>query len=240
MVRYRGGIMIGCNGLPSFTDDKGEHIFERILLIMCLNVIPEERRDPELLDKMYPEVPAIINWMLQGLHRLLDNNYKFSKSASSENATKDYRSQLDTVYRFIQEGEICSDISRRELPYRVYYTITRNPDDQVLKRDFYQCYEQWCNSSEIDVTPIKKKNLNQRLEALGCQVDRRGTVGDSRGVYTIRGMKCINEITGDNRAPTKEEIADFLKKKCPQKSPQTDEKSPQEGFTPQIESTPFD
>ena len=220
MVRFRGGIMVGCNGLPSFTDDKGTHVFERLLLIMCTNVIPEEKRDAELLDKMRPEIPAITNWFIEGLHRLIENGYKFTRSKAAEDAIREYRNQLDTVYRFITEGTLLP--TNIHDPENWHYVITRNRADQVSKKDFYTNYVDWCNSAEIDVTPVKQKNLVQRLESLGLEVDRRGTVGERRGIYTIRGLKLINDITGDNRMPTPEEAADFRTKKSaesPQKSP---------------------
>ena len=177
MVRYRGGILIGCNGLPSFTDDKGSHIFERILLIMCTNVIPEEKRDSTLLDKMIPEIPAITNWFLAGLQRLIKNEYKFTKSDRSVKALHEYREQLDSVYRFIHEYE--SDGER--------FVITKDRSDQIAKSTFYDEYERWCLDN--DLRAVKKKNIDQRLEALGLEVDPKGNTKDRRGIYTIRGLK---------------------------------------------------
>lgn len=177
MVRYRGGILIGCNGLPSFVDDKGSHIFERILLIMCTNVIPEEKRDSTLLDKMKPEIPSITNWFLAGLQRLIKNGYKFTKSERSEKALHEYREQLDSVYRFIHEYE--SDGNR--------FVITKNRGDQIAKSTFYDEYERWCLDN--DLRAVKKKNIDQRLEALGLEVDPKGNTKDRRGIYTIRGLK---------------------------------------------------
>ena len=210
MVRFRGGIMVGCNGLPSFTDDKGEHIFERLLLIMCTNVIPEEKRDAKLLDKMRPEIPAIINWFLEGLQRLIQNGYKFTRSAAAEEAVKEYRQRLDSVYRFISEWNGTITIggdpvnSNRDCIER--FVITKNRMDQYPKKSFYDAYTEWCNDSEIDLTPIKRKNLNQRLEALGLEVDPRGVYGNQHGIYTIRGIKreyvpldeVDNRLTFDN------------------------------------------
>ena len=183
-VRYRGGIMIGCNGLPSFSDDKGEHIFQRLLLIMCTNVIPEEKRDSMLLDKMKREAPAIINWFLEGLHRLIDNGLTFTRSEASEKAIHEYREQLDSVYRFIHEY--------REGDF--HYVITKDRADQVTKSDFYNAYEQWCGTSDNELRPVRKKNINQRLEMLGCVIDPKGNAGDRRGVYTIRGMKWTEDF----------------------------------------------
>ena len=177
MVRYRGGILIGCNGLPSFTDDKGSHIFERILLIMCTNVIPEEKRDSTLLDKMIPEIPAITKWFLAGLQRLIKNGYKFTKSDRSVKALHEYREQLDSVYRFIHEYE--SDGER--------FVITKDRSDQIAKSTFYDEYERWCLDN--DLRAVKKKNIDQRLEGLGLEVDPKGNTKDRRGIYTIRGLK---------------------------------------------------
>ena len=223
MVRFRGGIMVGCNGLPSFTDDKGEHIFERLLLLMCTNVIPEEKRDAALLDRMKPEIPAITNWFLEGLQRLIQNGFKFTHSQSSEDALKEYRSRLDTVYRFITEGVILpSSVSEFLGGSNWHYVITKNRSDQVSKRDFYSNYDSWCRDPEIDVTPVRQKNLRQRLESLGLEVDRKGTVGSRKGIYTIRGLKLINNITGDGREPTKEEVAEYrhrLELECPPECP---------------------
>lgn len=177
MVRFRGGIMVGCNGLPSFTDDKGSHVFERLLLIMCTNVIPYEKRDSMLLDKIKPEIPAIINWFLEGLQRLIENGYKFTKSKATEKALHEYREQLDSVYRFIHEYE--SDGN--------HFVITNNRSDQIAKSTFYDEYERWCADNELRA--VKKKNIDQRLEALGLEIDPKGNTKDRRGIYTIRGLK---------------------------------------------------
>ena len=191
MVRYRGGIMVGCNGLPSFTDDKGEHVFERLLLIMCTNVIPEEKRDSMLLDKIKPEIPAIINWFMEGLRRLIGNGYKFTRSKSAEDAVKEYRQRLDSVYRFINEWEGKITIGNEQYGDIEHFEITKNRADQYPKKTFYDCYAAWCEDPEIDLTPIKKKNLNQRLETLGLEVDPHGVYKDRHGIYTIRGLKIV-------------------------------------------------
>ncbi|MFR1062307.1 MAG: DUF5906 domain-containing protein [Enterocloster sp.] len=34
---YPGGIVIACNNLPGFADDKGSHIFERLCIVPCIN-----------------------------------------------------------------------------------------------------------------------------------------------------------------------------------------------------------
>ena len=194
MVRFRGGIIVACNGLPSFTDDKGSHIFERLLLLTCTNVIPEEKRDALLLDKMRPELPAITNWFLEGLKRLIGNGYKFTKSESAAEAAEEYRKRLDSVYRYLMLDDCVEYWFESGSPGLfankrpgLHWEITRNRSDQVAKGDFYEMYVGWCRSE--DITPVKSKNLDERLRSLGLEVDRKGFVPGRTGIYTIRGLR---------------------------------------------------
>ena len=112
----------------------------------------------------------------------MSQGYKFTKSEATEKALHEYREQLDSVYRFIHEFRIGGE----------HFVITKDRADQVSKNTFYTQYENWCNDDETDLTPVKKKNLNQRLEAMGLEVDPRGNTQTQRGVYTIRGLAWKN------------------------------------------------
>ncbi|MCP1110327.1 hypothetical protein [Ohessyouella blattaphilus] len=96
MPQVPGAIAIACNNLPSFTDDKGGHIFERLIIMPCEHVIPTDKRDSFILDKMLKEKSAILNWFLEGLERLRGNEYKLTKARACEEAGKAY---MDTQVR---------------------------------------------------------------------------------------------------------------------------------------------
>lgn len=168
--RFPGGIIIACNNLPTFSDDKGGHLFERLCVIPCINVIEESRRDSELLDKMLEERNAIFNWFLEGLQRLIDNKYKLTKSRACELALSEYRARLDTVYRYLSEG----------------YIITGNRVDMVSKPDFEERYMQWCNDNGF--LNVNKQNIKDRMEANGCPADKANFQG-RRGVMVYRNLK---------------------------------------------------
>ena len=110
--RYDGGIIIACNNLPTFTDDKGGHLFERLCIVPCTNTIEKERRDAFLLDKMLKEKDAIFNWFLEGTHRLIGNNFKVTTSEACEKARDEYRERMDTVYRYLSEFYIVTGNQR--------------------------------------------------------------------------------------------------------------------------------
>lgn len=148
---FKGGIFMACNDLPCFVDDKGGHVFERITLIKCTNVIPEEKRDALLKDKILKEVNGIFRWGLIGLHRLIANNYKFTHSDSCDLAMAEYRNTIDTLYAYIDEK--CE--------------ITDNPKDRIDKTEFEAAYESWCHLNQRKA--VHKRNIPSRMEELGIQ-----------------------------------------------------------------------
>ena len=168
--RFTGGIIIACNNLPTFSDDKGGHLFERLCIVPCTNTIEQGRRDGEILDKILKERNAIFNWFLEGLHRLVDNHYILTKAQSCESATREYRGKMDTVFRYLSE----------------FYTVTGNKEDMVSKPDFEADYIRWCNENEYN--NVNRQNIKDRMEANGCPVGK-ANLGDKRGVMVYRNLK---------------------------------------------------
>lgn len=48
------------NRLPKFGGDDGEWVYNRIIQVECNNVIPLEKQDKHLLDKLYAERVGIV------------------------------------------------------------------------------------------------------------------------------------------------------------------------------------
>lgn len=168
--KYSGAIVFACNNLPSFRDDKGGHIFERLRVVPCINTIEQERRDSALLDKMLKERNAIFNWFLEGLHRLIDNNYKVTKSEACEIAMNEYRNKMDTVHRYLSE----------------FYIITGDKADMISKPDFESAYTAWCLFN--DFNPVNKQNISERMEANGCPAEK-ARFENKAGVMVYRNLK---------------------------------------------------
>ena len=150
---FKGALVMGCNALPTFTDDKGGHLFDRLLIIPCEHIVPESGRDVGILDKILLERSGIINWFLEGLHRLRDNGFVFSDCTAVEKANELYRAERDTVFRYI-----CK-----------YYVITKNPADRVKRSGFNEGYYRFCYNEGMDKSvQVQKKNLSARMQAEGC------------------------------------------------------------------------
>ena len=146
---FSGGVIISCNDLPKFVDDKGEHLFKRLLIIPLTNVIPEGKRDPELLSKMLAERNGIFMWGLQGLHRLIGNNYNFTSCQACEDIMTQYRGESDTLFAFLNAN----------------YVMTNNRQDRVKKIDLYNQYVAWCTKTER--TSLSRASTYKRADKNG-------------------------------------------------------------------------
>lgn len=146
---FKGGILVACNNLPCFTDDKGGHIFERMIIVPCTNVIPANKRNKNLTNELLEEADGIFMWFLEGLHRLIDNNLTFSESNAIAKTVNEFRNNIDTLYHYISEN----------------YEITENKMDRIKKTEFEASYTTWCADNEYKA--ISKKNIKERAAKIG-------------------------------------------------------------------------
>ena len=171
---YTGGFVIACNGLPCFLDDKGEHLFNRLMILPCEHHITEENKDSELDMKLENEIPAILNWMLEGLNRLIKNKYVFTKSKSSARSKEEYRMAMDNVYRFVIEN----------------FEITHDRNDTYPKRAFNNKYLAWATTSDENIKRVEAKNIPARLEMIGIYQD----YGNYQDQHHIAVYRCIKPL----------------------------------------------
>ena len=141
---FKGTLTFSCNDLPYFKGDKGDHLFERFIIIPCNNVISEDKRIGDIIERFKLETNGIFQWALEGLHRLIDNNYKFTHSDICSAALEEYKFANDSFYKFIKES----------------YIITFDKKDRVKKTFLEDEYIRWAFSNEIQ--SLDKKNISAR------------------------------------------------------------------------------
>lgn len=185
-IRFRGGILIASNALPSLQGgDKGQHLFQRFLLVPAEYHVEKKKVDPRLREKLEAETDGIFTWALEGLKRLIANNYRFTECSASEAVIDEYRSQQDTMFRFIHENG---------------YEITGNGQDRIVRSDFDNLYIQWCNDNELQ--PLRKAGIKQRLLSEGCGAGQ-GRIGDVNTTYYCGIKVQQNSNILPTKSPTK-------------------------------------
>lgn len=172
---FKGFIIIACNDLPYIADDKGEHVYRRMYTVPCVHTIAEEDRDASILDKMLQELPAIVNWAIEGLHRLIDNKYTFTEIEAGNKYIENYRKNSDTVFSFLDDEG---------------YIITKDPEHKISKKTLYEKYIGYCRREERQ--QVSQKQFKDRIIKLTGLSEQRTYVNNIRD-YFMQGIKEEND-----------------------------------------------
>lgn len=138
-------LLFSCNTIPRNLGDKSEGFYRRLILIRFDHAVPENIKDPNLLEKLRAEADGIFIFALEGLKRLINNNYKFSETERNKRELEQYREESDNVLSFV--GECC------ELGADYDYGST----------ELYNAYKGFCEDS--GVKPYSQKNFVKQLLA---------------------------------------------------------------------------
>ena len=99
-----GGLLWFCmNRLPKFGGDDGKWVYERIVQVLCNNVIPPDRQDKRLLDKLLNEREDILHRMVMALRNVIQNGYRLTEPASVREERAAYQQSNSTVITFFQD-----------------------------------------------------------------------------------------------------------------------------------------
>lgn len=154
-------LIFNTNDLPRTTETT-HAFFRRFLIIHFDKTIPEEQQDKELANKIIEtELSGVLNWILQGLQRLL-NQKGFTYSKAIEKALNAYKVNADEVRQFLNDNNYQSSES-----------------EVVLLQDLYNDFKVFCyNEGYIKI--ITKQELKRRLSEAGISTVRR-----SKGFYVL-------------------------------------------------------
>lgn len=173
MSRY-AKLAFNCNELPKDVEQT-EAFFRRFMIVPFEKTIPAEQRNPNLARQIISnELPGVLNWVLQGLDRILKNE-RFSRCTIIEERLTRYQTESDSVYLFLEESG---------------YTPAKNytSDFQKPQKELYHEYRDFCKDDGY--RPLSNRNFGARLEKLGYERQR-----------TNKGQVFFIEITGVDRTP---------------------------------------
>ena len=150
------------NGVIKAKYDKTEGFYSRLLVI---KVKPIKRRgsdieDNQLYSKMASNLSGFANWCIEGLQRLIRNNYHFTESARSKNIVDGLKEECNNIVGFLQDVE--------------YVKITNDNKDYATSKELLDTYHLWCIENEI--TPMADRTFSSYIkdnaEYLGIEETR--------------------------------------------------------------------
>lgn len=148
--------LVLANQLPQVQDISGA-LFDRMLMLICENSIPEEARDYDLLVKLENEIPGIIAKAVTAFSDLVKRGYKFTRSASSEEALAIYSRTQNPVEKFLQ---LC-------------FKETKQDTDLVSNDQIWELYKQikMCKQYEnLNLPDLGDKKISAELNKLGYPI----------------------------------------------------------------------
>ena len=171
---YNGLLWFCMNRLPRFGGDNGQWVYDRIMVVYCSNVIPKEKQDKQLLDKMYAERDGIVYKAIRALQTVISNGYCFSEPESVSAARSQYMSENSTVISFFEEcmdswpdGKINRHCTTGRI-YRVYQAWCRDNNNGFAKtaKEFREVLAAHLDTTYAEMTTRQKGNTYYREYSL--------------------------------------------------------------------------
>lgn len=128
------------------TSAGGPAFWRRMLLIPFLNVVPKEKRDSHLGEKLAAELPAILAWICRGAADYSARGLGVPKLVTE--ATADYAHDQDSLGMFVEE--MC-------------HQAPGQSSVRVKAGALWSAYEAWCRSAGED--PVTQKRFATDLQA---------------------------------------------------------------------------
>ncbi len=133
------------NGSLNALHDRSYGFYRRQLILTTKDRPADREDDPYLIDKLRLEAESILLWALEGLHRLINNNYKFTISKRAAENLKIAMKSSNNIISFMEsEGYI-------RLEQRTMAT----------SKDLYIAYQKWCDDNTEK--PVAAKTFSSYL-----------------------------------------------------------------------------
>lgn len=171
-TRLYSRILCCGNGAIQSKFDRSDGFYRR-LLICKVKPVSYDKPDRTLSDQLDEEISGIINWLLEGLCRVVKNGFIIEPSSRMNDEIKVLRDNSDTMSLFMNDDQF------------VDYTLDEN--DKVSIRQLYDAYEHWCNDNNYMV--IHKNTFGKTIRKIYKSVLSRKT--DAKTVVSLTSIERV-------------------------------------------------
>ncbi len=169
-------LMANANRIP-YIKDFSHGLARRLIILPFENVIEEKNQNKQLAKELQKEYPAILNWILAGRQRLVNNGYQFTLTQELKEIVNDKMAESSSVLSFMKAKDYNRSIL--DLEHEVRW---------LEAQKLYYAYVAWC--AQEGLTPDSVKKFGTTLAEAGF-AKRRTPEGNLYGVYlsTMRPIK---------------------------------------------------
>ena len=174
-VRFLG---LGNGSLQSLYD-RTQGFYRRQIIITTKDKPADRMDDPYLAEKMCAELEGIFLWALEGLQRLIANNYRFTISDAARENMEEAISDGNNIVEFLQsEGY-----------------ISFKADYEARSSDLYEVYKLWCRENAEHPFSMKTfiTYLKQNADVYGMEYTNKINYQGSK-VRGFVGLKIERQL----------------------------------------------
>jgi len=168
------------NGSLGALYDRSYGFYRRQIILTAKEREPGRMDDRFLAEKLKAEAEGIFLWCLEGLKRLIRNNYEFTISDAAKSNLEEAISDSNNIPRFLEsEG---------------YFRF--KADGQITSKELYALYELWCDeNSGKAVSPKSFGNyMCQNEKQLNLERSNNVRNRDGRRVWGFWGMEPVVKL----------------------------------------------
>lgn len=164
------------NGALTALHDRSDGFFRRQIVLTTRDRPAGRVDDPFLAEKLADEAEGIFLWCLEGLNRLLANNYQFSLSGKARENVETVKRSSNNVIEFLR--------SEGYIRFRA--------DAEASSRALYEAYKLWCEDN------VRKPLSANRLSSELAQNEALYNVEATNNIYAagkrVRGFVGIEVL----------------------------------------------
>ena len=173
--RNHAKLIFSANKVPEAKDDTDAY-FRRWIFINFPNTFEGDKCDPNILDKLIPEMSGLLNFAIEGLKRLLENN-GFSDSKTTEQTREKYQRLSSPIASFVMD------------------CIVEDSESYILKDVIYNRFIEYCKENGM---PIVAKNVfSMKIHEHVHVSDYRPRINNKRE-QAWRGIAFLDEKSQKN------------------------------------------
>ena len=165
------------NGVLQALHDRSVGFFRRQIILTTKEKDPNRKDDPYIAEKMAAEAEGIFLWALEGLHRLIANDFHFTLSQSA----------LDNLNDAVSDGNNIIDFLASEGYIRF------RADYEASSKNLYAVYKQWCDDNALNSFSQKSfcSFLKQNESRYNLEYTNKVNIGGGRFARGFVGIELL-------------------------------------------------
>ena len=165
------------NGVLQALHDRSVGFFRRQIILTTKEKDPNRKDDPYIAEKMTAEAEGIFLWALEGLHRLIANDFRFTLSQSA----------LDNLNDAVSDGNNIIDFLASEGYIRF------RADYEASSKNMYAVYKQWCDDNALNSLSQKSFGsfLKQNESRYNLEYTNKVNIGGGRFARGFVGIELL-------------------------------------------------